>query len=98
VLLLLSIYNQIHSVLAGVQAGAIFVDMSAKKYLEQVLNGAGLSSADVEEYVNRGIKDFENNAKRAFREVSVDQPIEIAGSRFNNTAIRARRGRVTLEG
>jgi hypothetical protein len=81
-----------------VQAGAIFVDMSAKNYLEQALHGAGLSSADVEEYVNRGIKDFENNAKRAFREVSVDQPVEIAGSRFNNTTIRARRGRMALEG
>jgi hypothetical protein len=81
-----------------VQAGAIFVDRSAKNYLEQVLIGAGLSSADVEEYVDRGVKDFENNAKRAFRDITVDQTIEIAGNRFNNAAIRTRRGRMTLTG
>jgi hypothetical protein len=81
-----------------VQAGAIFVDISAKNYLEQLLIGAGLSSADIEEYVDRGVKDFENNAKRAFRDILVDQAVEIAGSRFNNTAIRTRRGRMALTG
>jgi hypothetical protein len=81
-----------------VQAGAIFVNISAKNYLEQVLLGVGLSSADVEEYANRGVKDFENKAKRAFRDTSVDQSIEIAGSRFNNMTIRTRRGHMTLLG
>jgi hypothetical protein len=81
-----------------VQAGSVFVDRSARNYLEQMLLGAGLSSVDIEEYVDRGVKDFENNAKLAFRDISVDQAIELAGSRFNNTAIRTRRGRMTLTG
>ncbi|KAG8792442.1 hypothetical protein FRC12_006089 [Ceratobasidium sp. 428] len=83
---------------ACVQAGAIFVDKSAEIYLQKTLSNAGIPSVDVEEYVTRGVKDFENAAKRAFREVSVDQYIEMAGSRLNNSAIRVRRGRMTLSG
>ncbi|KAF8606751.1 hypothetical protein BDV93DRAFT_468343 [Ceratobasidium sp. AG-I] len=83
---------------ACVQAGAIFIDIAAKNYLRQALQAAGLSSGDVDEYVHRGIKDFEGNAKRAFREEMSDQSVEIAGTRFNNTTIRARRGRMTLAG
>jgi hypothetical protein len=59
---------------------------------------AGLSPEEIDEYASRGVKDFENNAKRAFRDVVVDQSIEIAGTRYNNTKIRARRGRITLPG
>ncbi|KAG8707504.1 hypothetical protein FRC09_001781 [Ceratobasidium sp. 395] len=83
---------------ACVQAGAIFVDAAAKKYLQDVLRNAGLSSEDVEEYVARGVKDFEGNTKRAFRDTTVDHSVEIAGHRFNNPAIRARRGRMNVSG
>jgi hypothetical protein len=82
----------------GVQAGAIFVDAAARKYLHNILQNAGLAHEDVEEYVARGVKDFESNAKRAFRDTTVDQSIEIAGTRFNNTAIRTRRGRMNVSG
>ncbi|KAG8717706.1 hypothetical protein FRC08_006898 [Ceratobasidium sp. 394] len=83
---------------ACVQAGAIFVDAEAKKYLRGALQNAGLSPEDIDEYVTRGVKDFEGNAKRAFRDVFLDQTIEIAGTRLNNPAIRTRRGRMTVSG
>ncbi|KAG8740461.1 hypothetical protein FRC10_004288 [Ceratobasidium sp. 414] len=83
---------------ACVQAGAIFVDAAAKKYLQEVLRNADLPPEDVEEYVTRGVKDFECNAKRAFRDITVDQSIEIAGTRFNNPSIRTRRGRMNISG
>jgi hypothetical protein len=82
----------------GVQAGAIFVDAAARKYLHNTLQTAGLAREDVEEYVARGVKDFESNAKRAFRDATVDQSIEIAGTRFNNVDIRTRRGRMNVSG
>ncbi|KDN40994.1 hypothetical protein RSAG8_07700, partial [Rhizoctonia solani AG-8 WAC10335] len=81
-----------------VQAGALFIDKSAAKYLRKILKEAGLSEEDVDEYATRGIKDFELHSKRAFKDVATDQSIEIAGTRYNNTAIRARRGRITLQG
>jgi hypothetical protein len=86
------------SVSAGAQAGAIFVDRSAENYLERVMHDAGLSSGDVEEFVKEGIKDFEGHAKRKFKEISTDQYIKIAPSRFDNPAIKTRRGRMTLKG
>ncbi|QRV92561.1 heat shock protein 70 kDa 12B [Ceratobasidium sp. AG-Ba] len=84
---------------ACVQAGAIFVDAAAKSYLKEVLKNAGISPEDVEEYVSRGVKDFESNAKRAFRDATAgDLSIAIAGTRFNNPSIRAWRGRMNVPG
>lgn len=80
------------------QAGAIFIDEEAEKYLRRVLTNAELDPEDIEEYAIRGTKDFENNAKRAFRDVTVDQTIEIASTRTNNLAIRVRRGRMSILG
>jgi hypothetical protein len=83
---------------AGVQAGAIFVDAEAERYLRNALKNAQLSTEDVDEYTKAGIKDFEGFAKRAFRDTTTDQSITIAHSRFNNPALRTRRGRMTLPG
>ncbi|KAG8792437.1 hypothetical protein FRC12_006084 [Ceratobasidium sp. 428] len=83
---------------ACVQAGAIFVDAAAKKYLQDALRNAGLSPEDVEEYVAHGVKDFEGDAKRAFRDTTVDYDIGIAGTRYKNPAIRTRRGRMNVPG
>ncbi|ELU42319.1 AIG1 domain-containing protein [Rhizoctonia solani AG-1 IA] len=82
----------------SVKTGALFIDQSAEKYLRKVLHEAGLAQEDVDEYATKGTKDFELHSKRAFKDVTTDQSIEIAGTRFNNTAIRARRGRMTLPG
>ncbi|KAG8759783.1 hypothetical protein FRC11_001446 [Ceratobasidium sp. 423] len=83
---------------ACVQAGAIFVDFEAEKFLRRTLAGAGLSSDDVAEYTKAGVKDFEGFAKRAFRDETAEQSVAVAHTRFNNTSIRARRGRMTLSG
>ncbi|KAG8783944.1 hypothetical protein FRC12_019178 [Ceratobasidium sp. 428] len=83
---------------ACVQAGAIFVDAAMEKYLESVLKNASLGREDIQDYTARGVKDFESVAKRNFRDVAEDKMIEIAGPRFNNTSIRARRGRMTIPG
>lgn len=83
---------------ACVQAGAIFVDFEAEKFLRRTLAGAGLSSDDVVEYTKAGVKDFEGFAKRAFKDETAEQSVAVAHTRFNNTSIRARRGRVALSG
>lgn len=48
--------------------------------------------------MTQGVKDFENGAKRAFRDVTVDQIIAIAGTRLVVPAARVRRGRMTVSG
>ncbi|GAB1520855.1 hypothetical protein RhiTH_003944 [Rhizoctonia solani] len=83
---------------ACVQAGAIFVDFEVEKHLRKTLTNAGLSSEDVVEYTKAGVKDFEGFAKRAFRDETIEQSIAVAHTRFNNTAIRARRGRMSFPG
>ncbi|KAB5593091.1 Heat shock protein HSP70 [Ceratobasidium theobromae] len=82
----------------GVQAGAIFVDFEAEKYLRRTLSGAGLPPEDVDDYTKAGIKQFEAFAKRIFQDETVEDSVTIAHSRFNNTSIRTRRGRMTLSG
>lgn len=80
------------------QAGAIFVDGEAERYLHNALINAQLSDEDVKDYTKAGIKDFESFAKRAFCDESNDYSITIAHSRFNNAALRTRRGRMSLPG
>ena len=84
----------------GVQAGAIFIDDEAERYLYRALRSIELPEEDVQDYVSHGVKDFETNAKRAFRDVNVNPSptIEIAGVRFKNSEIHTRRGRMTVPG
>lgn len=63
-----------------------------------MLRSAELSAEDVEGYVTRGTEEFESNAKRAFRDATTDQTIEIAGTRFNIPVIRVRRGCMIVPG
>lgn len=84
--------------MVGVQAGAIFVDAEAEKYLRTILGNAQLPQDDVDEYTKSGIKDFEGFAKRAFRDGADEQKITIGSVRFNNSALNTRRGRMTLAG
>ncbi|CAE6420379.1 unnamed protein product [Rhizoctonia solani] len=81
-----------------VQAGAIFIDQSAGEYLRTVLRRAGLPQKEIDDYATHGVKDFELHSKRRFKDVAPDQSIKIAWITYNNTAIRARRGQMTLQG
>ncbi|KAH7336868.1 hypothetical protein B0J17DRAFT_665188 [Rhizoctonia solani] len=83
---------------ACVQAGAIFVDFEVEKHLRKTLTNVGLSDDDVADYTKAGVKDFENFAKRAFKDETAEQSVAVAHTRFNNAAIRARRGRMTFSG
>lgn len=83
---------------ACVQAGAIFVDLEAERHLQKALSGVGLGEDEVKDYTKAGMKDFEAGAKRGFQDDATDQYIAVGNSRFNNTAIRARRGRLTMSG
>jgi hypothetical protein len=74
------------------------VDFEVEKHLHRTLVNAGLSSEDVAEYTKVGVKDFEGFAKRAFKDETAEQSVAVAHTRFNNAAIRARRGRMTLSG
>ncbi|KAF8606719.1 hypothetical protein BDV93DRAFT_468293 [Ceratobasidium sp. AG-I] len=83
---------------ACIQAGAIFVDAAVEDYFRKTFTEAGLNKEDVEDYVTRGVKDFESVAKKAFRDIFLDHSIEIATSRDNRPDMRIRRGRITLPG
>ncbi|KAF8593960.1 hypothetical protein BDV93DRAFT_502306 [Ceratobasidium sp. AG-I] len=82
----------------NIQAGGALVDAAAETHLRNVLGKAGISNEDISEYTLRGMKDFRHSARRAFRDVAVDQSIEIAGTRFHSPSIGTRRGRMSLSG
>ncbi|KAF8606720.1 hypothetical protein BDV93DRAFT_542387 [Ceratobasidium sp. AG-I] len=83
---------------ACVQAGAVFVDTAVEEYLRKLLTEARLGEDTINDYVNHGVKDFERIAKKSFRDAFLDQSVEIAGPRFNNSGMKIRRGRITLSG
>ncbi|QRV92559.1 hypothetical protein RhiJN_20577 [Ceratobasidium sp. AG-Ba] len=83
---------------ACVQAGAIFVDYAAERYLNAAFGNASLSREEIHDYAARGMKDFEGNAKRNFIDPTREQKIEVAGPRINNPSLRIRRGRMALPG
>ncbi|KAG8729451.1 hypothetical protein FRC11_008746 [Ceratobasidium sp. 423] len=80
------------------RTGDIFVDLEAEKFLRRTLTGAGLNMHDVEDYTKAGVKDFRDLAKRAFKDETTEHYIAVGNCHFNNPAIRARRGRLTLSG
>ncbi|KAG8737707.1 hypothetical protein FRC10_007906 [Ceratobasidium sp. 414] len=83
---------------ACVQAGAIFVDSAAERYIQNVLKDIPMGSEDIQDSTARGVQDFENVAKRSFCDVSEEKMIEVAGTRFNNPSAGIRRGRMTIAG
>lgn len=83
---------------ACVQAGAIFVDYAAEKYLKAAFGNALMSREEIHDFTTRGVKDFENNAKRNFADPTKEQKIEVAGPRIVNSSLRIRRGRMSLPG
>ncbi|CAE6440540.1 unnamed protein product [Rhizoctonia solani] len=83
---------------ACVQAGAIFIDVAADRYLRNTLGSADLRGRTVDECCKDGVKDFEGFSKRAFSDETKEYHIKIADSRLNNPSIATRRGRMTLPG
>ncbi|KAJ1303483.1 hypothetical protein OPQ81_011670 [Rhizoctonia solani] len=83
---------------ACVQAGAIYVDQGAESHLRGTLLSVGLGDEELKDYTKAGMKDFEGGAKRGFQDEAAEQFVNLGNSRFNNTSIRARRGRLTLSG
>ncbi|CAE6539073.1 unnamed protein product [Rhizoctonia solani] len=83
---------------ACVQAGAIFVDLEAERHLQRTLSSIELGEDEVKDYTKAGMKDFEAGAKRSFQDESAGQNITVGSSRFNNSSIGIRRGRMALSG
>jgi hypothetical protein len=93
-----TIYIVLSTIALGVQAGSNFVDIEAERFLCNALTSAGISSEDVAEYTNTGIKDFKSFAKSSFDDENRDQSIVIAGNHFKNTTLRVNRGQMILAG
>ncbi|KAG9077793.1 hypothetical protein FS749_010265, partial [Ceratobasidium sp. UAMH 11750] len=80
------------------QTGPGAIIQNCLLYLSERLRSAGLNSEDVQEYSSNGAKDFEHAAMRVFTPSQQEQSIQIGGPRFNNSAMRIRRGRMTVDG
>ncbi|KAF8598221.1 hypothetical protein BDV93DRAFT_526924 [Ceratobasidium sp. AG-I] len=80
------------------QGGGTLVDTSAETYLRGALENAGLDDEDISEYTSRGVRYFSDHVKKSFHDPTAHYTIEIADSRFNNTFIKTRRGRMELLG
>lgn len=85
---------------ACVQAGGIYVDEEAKKYLEEGLRKAKLSDKDIKEYLHEGVKDFETRSKRLFSNESEKTRVRFGNPSLDvrDQEIDIRRGAMTLSG
>ncbi|CAE6446619.1 Heat shock 70 kDa protein 12A OS=Homo sapiens GN=HSPA12A PE=1 SV=2 [Rhizoctonia solani AG-1 IB] len=83
---------------ACVQAGGIFVNVAADRYIQRALTDAGLLSEDVADFSKQGIQDFEKNLKRQFTGSTESKSVEVGRSRVNYPAVGIRRGHMSLPG
>ncbi|CUA74415.1 Heat shock 70 kDa protein 12B [Homo sapiens] [Rhizoctonia solani] len=84
------------SVPGCVQAGGIFIDRSARIYMQTLLGKAGLSIDDVKQYCDEGIKDFEAHAKRSLGNGDKEYFINLGNSHFSDSDAHVRRGRMAV--
>lgn len=82
----------------GVQAGAIFVNISAEQHFTKVFTEAGLDEETVVDYTKEALESFETDAKRTFRNASENKLVNVGGRKFTNPDINVRRGAMTLKG
>ena len=85
---------------ACIQAGGIFVNKAAEEYFQRAFSNpaAKLPDDEVKDFVKKATDDFETNAKKAFKDLTSKGSIDIGQSRYTNTAVGVKRGRMALDG
>eukprot|EP00918_Siedleckia_nematoides_P076137 GHVU01166531.1.p1 GENE.GHVU01166531.1~~GHVU01166531.1.p1 ORF type:complete len:546 (+),score=50.24 GHVU01166531.1:96-1640(+) len=81
-----------------VQAGAIFVNQSAKAYFSRIFSNAELDEEDVQAYTEEAVESFEDDAKKGFVDSSKDYHISVGGRGFTDPKLRVRKGLMALKG
>ncbi|KAF8695036.1 hypothetical protein RHS03_08102, partial [Rhizoctonia solani] len=66
--------------------------------MRQAMNIAGISSEDANEFTTAGMEDFKENIKFAFSDKKKEYLVQISSGRYNNSALKTRRGRMALPG
>ncbi|KAF8593579.1 hypothetical protein BDV93DRAFT_225618 [Ceratobasidium sp. AG-I] len=81
-----------------VQAGAVFIDLECEKYLCRVLNTLGLPEQDCNNFLKRGVRDFEGVAKREFYETDSEHRVDLGAGRLSRPELNIKRGVIKLDG
>ncbi|KAG9119606.1 hypothetical protein FRC07_005309 [Ceratobasidium sp. 392] len=81
---------------ACIQAGAIFVDDAAERYLRQRLESAGLDEDDVDAYLKDGLEHFASFIKPNFNDSEDVLDIKIGKRKLNIPTIGVQAGRLKL--
>src|ERR1700685_2075408 len=80
----------------GIQAGGIFVDREAERYLRRLLTQARVPKTDINFYVEKGVKEFEVGLKRKFSGEGASHLLAIA-ERYHNPSLGVTSGRLRIE-
>ncbi|KDQ12464.1 hypothetical protein BOTBODRAFT_34432 [Botryobasidium botryosum FD-172 SS1] len=83
---------------ACVQAGAIFVNQSAKEYLFELFSKSDLDEETAAEYISEALESFETDAKKSFRDASEEKTLSVGGRKFTSAELNVRRGSMALRG
>jgi hypothetical protein len=82
-----------------VQAGAIFVDQTARNYFRGLFSSTSHQGRDLDELVQEAVESFETEAKRSFEgSHQTEMFIKVGGPRFTERSIGVRRGILELSG
>lgn len=81
----------------GIQAGAIFVDQTAKDFFEARFDSTTLGKEDMKAFIQESVESFEQEGKRNFTgSDDGDVRVKVGGHRLNEKEIGIRRGIMTL--
>ncbi|CAE6466461.1 unnamed protein product [Rhizoctonia solani] len=83
---------------ACIQAGGVFVDLEWEKYLTRLLNVAGLDEEDLRDYLDNGLRNFEEIAKQEFDSADRIHYVDFNDRQFSKEMIGIKKGRMALKG
>ncbi|KAJ1303479.1 hypothetical protein OPQ81_011666 [Rhizoctonia solani] len=83
---------------ACVQAGGVFVDGDFEQHLARILDRIDLDEEDRDEYLRKGVKDFEAVAKKEFVDLERQYRVDLGAGRLKREDLGIKRGAIALEG
>lgn len=94
---LLTINRKRSDTVSGVQAGGIFVNEEAARQIKQILAGAAVPRAILQDWIHSAEEDFEMNLKLDFPRSNGRHSLSVDRQSYNNPAVGIKHGRLNLD-
>lgn len=82
----------------GAAAGGLYVDNELRKYLEDAFASPAYHPETIRDYIQDGVKDFEQHGKREFNPNKREILVHVAGRDVNDDALNIQHGDMVIPG